>query len=112
MNVVFVAVCCAGIVKEPDKPGKSYAVFAVTVKKKVPYAEEEEIWDVYRRYSDFHDLNMILIEKVFRAKSSLYLSHSSSQRERGRQRERVQEPETERRVQRQSMQGLVVKIGF
>ncbi|KAK7111008.1 hypothetical protein V1264_014794 [Littorina saxatilis] len=52
-----------GIVKEPDKPGKSYAVFAVTVKKKVPYSEEEEIWDVYRRYSDFHDLNMILIEK-------------------------------------------------
>nr|KAG5714324.1 hypothetical protein BaRGS_018541 [Batillaria attramentaria] len=52
-----------GIVKEPEKPGKSYAVFAVTVKKKVPYAEDEEIWDVYRRYSDFHDLNMILIEK-------------------------------------------------
>ena len=61
--------CHAGIVKEPDKPGKSYAVFAVTVKKKVPYAEEEEIWDVYRRYSDFHDLNMILIEKVCRPKS-------------------------------------------
>ncbi|XP_025093376.1 sorting nexin-13-like isoform X1 [Pomacea canaliculata] len=52
-----------GIVKEPDKSGKSYAVFAVTVRRKVPYAEEEEIWDVYRRYSDFHDLNMILIEK-------------------------------------------------
>ncbi|XP_076461622.1 sorting nexin-13-like [Babylonia areolata] len=51
-----------GIVKEPDKPGKSYAVFAVTVKKKVPFAEED-IWDVYRRYSDFHDLNMILTEK-------------------------------------------------
>ncbi|KAL8566062.1 hypothetical protein ACOMHN_012847 [Nucella lapillus] len=51
-----------GIVKEPDKPGKVYAVFAVTVKKKVPFAEED-IWDVYRRYSDFHDLNMILIEK-------------------------------------------------
>lgn len=58
-NCLFV-----GIVKEPDKSGKSYAVFAVTVRRKVPYAEEEEIWDVYRRYSDFHDLNMILIEKV------------------------------------------------
>ena len=50
------------MVKEPD--GKSYAVFAVTVKKKEPYAEDEEMWDVFRRYSDFHDLHMILAEKV------------------------------------------------
>ena len=59
--------CCCylavlGMVKEPD--GKSYAVFAVTVKKKEPYAEDEEMWDVFRRYSDFHDLHMILAEKV------------------------------------------------
>ena len=53
-----------GVVKEPDKTGKSYAIFAVTVRRKEPYSEEEEIWDVYRRYSDFHDLHMILTEKV------------------------------------------------
>ncbi|XP_071102568.1 sorting nexin-13-like isoform X1 [Haliotis cracherodii] len=49
-----------GIVKES---GKSYAVFAVTVKKRLRGVEEEDIWDVYRRYSDFHDLNMLLIER-------------------------------------------------
>lgn len=63
-NFVFTNCLPTGIVKEPDKNGKSYAVFAVTVKKKDQYAEEEEIWDVYRRYSDFHDLHMILTEKV------------------------------------------------
>ncbi|BFY98550.1 hypothetical protein BsWGS_01590 [Bradybaena similaris] len=52
-----------GVVNETEKGGKSYAVFAITVRKKEPYAEEEEVWDVYRRYSDFHDLHMILTEK-------------------------------------------------
>ncbi|XP_059170227.1 sorting nexin-13-like isoform X2 [Physella acuta] len=52
----------SGVVKEPET-GKSYAVFAINVHKKDPYSEEEDVWDVYRRYSDFHDLHMILIEK-------------------------------------------------
>ncbi|XP_005089469.1 sorting nexin-13 isoform X2 [Aplysia californica] len=60
---LYAQITQSGIVKEPDKSGKSYAVFAVTVRKKEPYAEEEEMWDVYRRYSDFHDLHMILTEK-------------------------------------------------
>ncbi|XP_041367207.1 sorting nexin-13-like isoform X2 [Gigantopelta aegis] len=50
----------SGIVKEA---GKSYAIFAITVKKKILGSDEEDICDVYRRYSDFHDLNMLLIEK-------------------------------------------------
>ncbi|GFO50365.1 sorting nexin-13-like, partial [Plakobranchus ocellatus] len=60
---LYASVSQTGVVKEPDKNGKSYAIFAITVKKKEPYAEEEEVWDVYRRYSDFHDLHMILSEK-------------------------------------------------
>ncbi|GFR95029.1 sorting nexin-13 [Elysia marginata] len=60
---LFASVSQTGVVKESDKSGKSYAIFAVTVRKKEPYSEEEEIWDVYRRYSDFHDLHMILSEK-------------------------------------------------
>ena len=52
----------AGIIRESEKTGKSYAVFSIRVHKK--YGEEEEIWDVYRRYSDFHDLQMIMAEKV------------------------------------------------
>ncbi|CAL1526462.1 unnamed protein product [Lymnaea stagnalis] len=52
----------SGVIKEPET-GKSYAVFAITVHKKDPYSDEEDVWDVYRRYSDFHDLHMILTEK-------------------------------------------------
>ncbi|ESO99642.1 hypothetical protein LOTGIDRAFT_173651 [Lottia gigantea] len=53
-----------GIVKEPDKSGKSYAIFAITVKRKVPDSEEETVTDVYRRYSDFHDLHMLITETI------------------------------------------------
>ncbi|KAK3799540.1 hypothetical protein RRG08_052724 [Elysia crispata] len=60
---LYASITQTGVVKEPDKTGKSYAIFAVTVRRKEPYSEEEEIWDVYRRYSDFHDLHMILTEK-------------------------------------------------
>ena len=55
---------CIGIVKEPHKAGKSYAVFAVTVRKRSPLSEEEDVWDIYRRYSDFHDLRLLLQDKV------------------------------------------------
>ncbi|KAJ8313916.1 hypothetical protein KUTeg_008477 [Tegillarca granosa] len=51
-----------GIVKESDKTGKSYAVFAIRVTRQVQ--DDEEILEVYRRYSDFHDLNMLIQEKV------------------------------------------------
>ncbi|KAK3099553.1 hypothetical protein FSP39_006196, partial [Pinctada imbricata] len=52
-----------GIVKESEKnsSGKSYAVFAIRATK--CYGEEEEISETYRRYSDFHDLNMLIQEK-------------------------------------------------
>lgn len=56
-----------GIVQESEKTGKSYAVFAIRVTKKfinIKGEEDEEIWDVYRRYSDFHDLQMIMSEKL------------------------------------------------
>ena len=51
-----------GIIGEAEKSGKSYAVFAIRITKKFDY--DEEMWDVYRRYSDFHDLQMIMSEKV------------------------------------------------
>lgn len=51
-----------GIVRESEKTGKSYAVFSVRVWKRS--GDDEEIWDVYRRYSDFHDLQMIMAEKM------------------------------------------------
>ncbi|KAK3086098.1 hypothetical protein FSP39_013557 [Pinctada imbricata] len=52
-----------GIVKESEKnsSNKSYAVFAIRATKR--YGEEEEISETYRRYSDFHDLNMLIQEK-------------------------------------------------
>ncbi|WAR09863.1 SNX13-like protein [Mya arenaria] len=51
-----------GIITESEKTGKSYAVFSIRVTKSVE--DEEEIFDVYRRYSDFHDLQMIMTEKL------------------------------------------------
>lgn len=42
--------------------GKEYAVYLITVTKKSANMIETT-WDVYRRYSDFHDLNMILQDK-------------------------------------------------
>ncbi|XP_036358443.1 sorting nexin-13 isoform X4 [Octopus sinensis] len=60
-NVVLSAqVSQTGIVKESEKSGKSYAVYAITVKK---IQSDTDMWDVYRRYSDFHDLHMIITEK-------------------------------------------------
>lgn len=70
VNICFFYVLClkmffygAGILKDPDKGGKSYAVYAITVKRKLVDGEED-VWDVYRRYSDFHDLHMCITEKV------------------------------------------------
>lgn len=42
--------------------GKEYTVYLITVKKTNSNGTETT-WDVYRRYSDFHDLHMILQEK-------------------------------------------------
>ncbi|XP_077978569.1 sorting nexin-13-like [Glandiceps talaboti] len=47
------------IVKES---GKSYAVYSIHVER-TNTDGTEEVWDVYRRYSDFHDLHMVLKEK-------------------------------------------------
>ncbi|KAH9524850.1 sorting nexin 13 [Bulinus truncatus] len=58
---LHVTVTNSGVLTE--KNGKSYAIFFITVKKKDPYSDQEDGWDVYRRYSDFHDLHMILTEK-------------------------------------------------
>ncbi|XP_030848222.1 sorting nexin-13 isoform X2 [Strongylocentrotus purpuratus] len=49
----------ASIVKEK---GKSYAVYAIHVTR-TDSQGVTEIWDVFRRYSDFHDLHMCLAEK-------------------------------------------------
>ncbi|XP_041478233.1 sorting nexin-13-like isoform X2 [Lytechinus variegatus] len=49
----------ASIVKEK---GKSYAVYAIHVTR-TDSQGVTEIWDVFRRYSDFHDLHMCLVEK-------------------------------------------------
>lgn len=52
-----------GMMKESDKnSGKTYAVFAVRATK--ISGDEEEVSDTYRRYSDFHDLHMLIQEKV------------------------------------------------
>lgn len=51
-----------GMMKESDKnSGKTYAVFAVRATK--ISGDEEEVSDTYRRYSDFHDLHMLIQEK-------------------------------------------------
>ncbi|XP_078573316.1 sorting nexin-13-like isoform X3 [Branchiostoma floridae x Branchiostoma japonicum] len=47
-----------GICKEH---GKQYALYAINVRKETPI--EEEVWDTFRRYSDFHDLHMRLKDK-------------------------------------------------
>lgn len=49
--------------KESEKNGKAYAVFEITVRKREPHGREQ-VWDVYRRYNDFHDLHRILLDKV------------------------------------------------
>ena len=48
-----------GIVKESDKNSrKTYAAFAVRATKIC--REEEEVSETYHRYSDFHDLHMLI----------------------------------------------------
>jgi len=54
----------AGFVREDEKNGKSYTIFTIRVTS--VGGTEENIWDVYRRYSDFHDLQMIMTEKVWK----------------------------------------------
>ena len=50
----------AGICREH---GKSYAVYLITVTK--TYQDHtDDRWDVYRRYSDFHDLHLTIQERV------------------------------------------------
>ena len=43
--------------------GKAYAVYLITVAK-TNADGSEDVWDVYRRYSDFHDLHMTILERV------------------------------------------------
>nr|XP_006822119.1 PREDICTED: sorting nexin-13-like [Saccoglossus kowalevskii] len=42
--------------------GKSYAVYCIHVTRACKNSPEE-VWEVYRRYSDFHDLHMMLKDK-------------------------------------------------
>lgn len=42
--------------------GKTYALYAITVRRRTPHGEEA--WKTYRRYSDFHDFHMRIIEQV------------------------------------------------
>ncbi len=43
--------------------GKAYAVYLITVTK-TNSDGSEDVWDVYRRYSDFHDLHSTILERV------------------------------------------------
>lgn len=45
--------------------GKAYTVYLITVTQ-VFSDDSEHKWDVYRRYSDFHDLHLTLAERVGR----------------------------------------------
>lgn len=42
--------------------GKTYALYAITVRRRTPNGEE--VWKTYRRYSDFHDFHMRITEQV------------------------------------------------
>ncbi|XP_043921495.1 LOW QUALITY PROTEIN: sorting nexin-13 [Protopterus annectens] len=42
--------------------GKTYALYAITVCRKSPDGSED-MWKTYRRYSDFHDFHMRIIEQ-------------------------------------------------
>ncbi|EDV26225.1 uncharacterized protein TRIADDRAFT_53998 [Trichoplax adhaerens] len=58
-----VAVTTIGVTKNASTgTGKTYAVYAISVTKHSPTGDES--WEVYRRYSDFHDLHMQLKEKL------------------------------------------------
>ncbi|XP_064647759.1 sorting nexin-13-like isoform X2 [Lineus longissimus] len=50
-----------GIAKD-DATKKEFALYAVTVTK-TNYDGSEEVWNVYRRYSDFHDLHLSIKER-------------------------------------------------
>ncbi|XP_023933653.1 rap guanine nucleotide exchange factor 4-like [Lingula anatina] len=55
-------VISSGVMKE-EKGNKSYAVYFIRVMKRERTDGEPEIWDCYRRYSDFHDLHMTITDK-------------------------------------------------
>ena len=55
-------ICFSGICRDH---GKSYVVYLVSVTKTLA-DDTSSTWDVYRRYSDFHDLHQIILEKVRR----------------------------------------------
>ncbi|CAH1788286.1 unnamed protein product [Owenia fusiformis] len=57
--IVTAKISQTGIVKEQ---GRAYAVYAITVTK-THRDGLEDVVDVYRRYSDFHDLHMTIKEK-------------------------------------------------
>lgn len=53
--------------------GKTYALYAITVRRRTPNGEE--VWKTYRRYSDFHDFHMRITEQVMAiVKSSSFLN--------------------------------------
>ena len=43
--------------------GKAYAVYLISVTC-TAFDGTQHSWDIYRRYSDFHDLHMIIVDKV------------------------------------------------
>ena len=63
----FFFTCFSGVCREH---GKVYTVYLITVCKKNADGTEKS-WDVYRRYSDFHDLHMILQEKVSQSRRQM-----------------------------------------
>ena len=38
--------------------------FTLSLLRKTNADGSEDVWDVYRRYSDFHDLHMTILERV------------------------------------------------
>ncbi len=60
VNLQLRHVLVVGICREH---GKAYAVYLITVTK-ISMDGTEEVWDVYRRYSDFHDLHLTILERV------------------------------------------------
>ncbi|XP_054846844.1 sorting nexin-13 isoform X6 [Eublepharis macularius] len=51
--------------------GKTYALYAITVRRRTPTGEE--VWKTYRRYSDFHDFHMRITEQFENLASILKL---------------------------------------
>ena len=44
--------------------GRAYGVYALEVKRWDPTTGRQHCWHVYRRYSDFHELQSIIKEAV------------------------------------------------